>query len=81
MNSFQQKIKVYIEKELLTDKTMEISDSTSLIKSGFIDSIDIMRLITFLEELGFMIENDEYTLEHFDSIEKIMALLSKKQTQ
>lgn len=38
-----------------------------------------MRLITFLmEELNFELENDEYTLENFDSLGKIYAFLDKK---
>ena len=79
MKDYKNLVKEYIEKELLNGQDIEITDDTSLIKGGVIDSIDIMRLITFLmEELNFDLANDDYTLENFDSLEKIFELLDKK---
>ncbi|WP_027621446.1 acyl carrier protein [Acetivibrio clariflavus] len=79
MEDYKVIVKNYIKNELLNGENTNITETTSLIKGGIIDSIDIMRLITFLmEELNFELENDEYTLENFDSLGKIYAFLDKK---
>lgn len=54
MEDYKVIVKNYIKNELLNGENTNITETTSLIKGGIIDSIDIMRLITFLmEELNF----------------------------
>ena len=75
-------IKQYILTELIKDKKQaNLSDSDSLIESGIVDSLGIMKLIGFLEDkINIQISDDELIPENFSSVDSITALVLKKQT-
>jgi len=74
-------IKHYIQTELVKDKKQaNLSDSDSLIDSGIIDSLGIMKLIGFLEDkVSIQITDDELTPENFSTVDAIVSLVQKKQ--
>jgi acyl carrier protein len=73
-------VKKYILTELVKDKKQaNLADNDSLIESGIIDSLGIMKLIGFLEDkMSVQISDDELVPENFGSIEAIAALVEKK---
>lgn len=75
-------IKEYILSELVKDKAQaKIGDTDSLIESGIVDSLGIMKLIGFLEDkISIQISDDELIPENFSSIDSISALVQKKQS-
>jgi acyl carrier protein len=75
-------IKNYILTELVKDKKQaNLSDSDSLIESGIVDSLGIMKLIGFLEDkVNIQITDDELIPENFASVDSITALVMKKQS-
>jgi len=58
----------------------KIDPQESLIESGVIDSLTLLRLITFLEEqFNLRVEDDEVLPEYFESLETIKAFVEGKQ--
>lgn len=74
-------IRQYIVAELIKDKKQaNLGDSDSLIESGIVDSLGIMKLIGFLEDrINIQISDDELIPENFSSVNSITALVQKKQ--
>lgn len=67
----QQAIKQYLTQELLSDhKNLSIDDN--LLIGGLVDSLGIMRLISFIEQhFGIRVPPEDVTIEHFRSIRVI----------
>ena len=56
-----------------------ISDETSLLESGLIDSTDILELIVFLESrFEITVEDDDVVPENFDSVSRLNDYTSRK---
>jgi len=74
------KVRTYVlENYLFTDDQSALNDDDSFMKLGIIDSTGILEIISYLEEeLGIQVEDDEMTPENLDSIENIIAFVSRK---
>lgn len=70
----------YIFEELLvSDGRVKIDPDESLISSGVIDSLSLLRLISFVEErFGIRIEDFEVVPDNFESINVMEALIAGK---
>lgn len=72
-------IQEFIENSLLKNKVFEgpLSTDTNLISTGIIDSLALIRLVSFVEE-KFHIDIDDFdvTPENFNSIDAICNFLS-----
>jgi acyl carrier protein len=73
-------IRQYIQSELVKDKKhASLSDNDSLIDSGIIDSLGIMKLIGFLEDtISIQISDEELVPENFSTVSAIASLVQKK---
>jgi acyl carrier protein len=73
-------IKSFVLKNFLfTDDANALSDSTSLIGEGIIDSTGILELVSYLEEsFGIKVTDEEMTPANFDSIQNIAAFIGRK---
>lgn len=59
----------------------DVAADTALVSSGLIDSVGLVRLATLLErEFDVAIPDRDITPDHFDSIDRIRAYLSRKAT-
>ena len=68
----------FITTELVSGN-IAIQDSDSLIESGIIDSLGIMKLIGFIEDnMSVTIDDMELVPENFANIEAITTLVEKK---
>jgi acyl carrier protein len=78
--SVEQQIKQYIlENFLFTNDESVLNNTESFLDKGFIDSTGIMEVIFFLEEtFGIKVEDDEMVPENLDSVNNIVAFLTKK---
>jgi acyl carrier protein len=76
-------IRQYILAELIKDKAQaNLKDSDSLIESGIVDSLGIMKLIGFLEDrVNIQVSDDELIPENFSSVDSITALVNRKQSK
>ena len=72
-------LRAFIVDELLEDDDADVSEETSLFKDRLLDSLNLLALISFIEENAELsIETSEITLENIDSITLIMSFLSRK---
>ena len=70
----------FILKELATDNAAKyLDENQSLLESGVIDSLGIMKLLAFIEEeFKIKVLDEELIPENFDTITGIMNLIEKK---
>lgn len=62
----------YLRDDLMIEDPITPDDA--LFSSGLLDSVAMMNLITFLEEkTGGDVRPSDVTLDHFDSIDRIVA--------
>lgn len=74
----QELLKRYLLEEIVTQKS-DIAEDESLIHSGLLDSMAIMKLIAFLEETyTISITDEDMIMENFDSIQTMMNLVNKQ---
>ncbi|MGD8212424.1 MAG: acyl carrier protein [Desulfobacterales bacterium] len=79
----QAKLKQYMTKELLADQDdIDIQEDDNLLLSGLIDSLGIMRLITFIEqEFQVKVQPEDVTIENFSTIKIISDYLARHGAQ
>ena len=71
--------KFIVEEIMLGDGKKKIDPDQSLINSGMVDSLALLRLIAFIEErFGITIEDDEVVPENFETINVMKALIEGK---
>ncbi|HXK61299.1 MAG TPA: acyl carrier protein [Acidobacteriota bacterium] len=78
--SVEQRIREFISNELMFHQGPDgIPSEQSLITSGILDSLALLRLIMFLqEEFNVKIEDEEVVPDNFETIRAIDAFLAKK---
>jgi acyl carrier protein len=71
-----------LQNYLFTDDDSALSNSDSFLERGIIDSTGILELISFLEEqVGIKVEDEEMIPENLDSIDNLLAFISRKQNK
>jgi len=71
--------KLILEDYLFTDDQFALSDSTSFLDEGILDSMGILEIIMFLEDqFQIKVDDDEMVPENLDSIENLLAFMSRK---
>ncbi|MEL6403893.1 MAG: acyl carrier protein [Chloroflexota bacterium] len=72
----QAKLKQFIEDELLIGRDVDLEYDDNLLISGLVNSLAIMRLVSFAEELYEVeIPAEEITIENFISISAMNTYL------
>jgi len=73
-------IERYIVDEIMMKaKDTKIEPDQSLLSSGVIDSLSILRLIAFIEDrFGITVDDDEVVPENFDTKNMIKSLILSK---
>jgi acyl carrier protein len=57
----------------------DIGNDTSLLESGLIDSVNMVQILSFIEEqFGIKVEDNELIPENFDTINSIFNLIKGK---
>ncbi len=81
MQNTREMIEHYIKENFITGRNASavLVPETSLLESGIVDSTGILELVLFLEEqFSIKIEDEEIVPENLDSINNILAFLTKK---
>jgi len=75
-------VKKYVLDEFLPGENPdELTDATELITTGILDSIGILKFVTFVEEqFAVKVEAHEADIEHFNSIRDISNLVMSKKS-
>lgn len=78
-DNISQKIVNYIINELLSGVD-EIDDNSSLFSTRVISSLNLMRLVDFIEEeFSIKVQPMELIIENFDTISRITDFIHRKQ--
>ena len=68
----------YFNEELIPNKKTEWNNTTNLMDSGILNSLEIVKLIAFLEDT-FDVTLDEYlSFEYFETINTIVEMINKE---
>lgn len=74
-----QTLREYFAKEIPTAKK-DLSDDESLIEAGILDSMAIVKLVTYLEEqFSVQLDDDEFDPDNFETLAAIDELIQRKQ--
>lgn len=80
MEEIKATIKQFIIDNFLFGDDSGLEDDTSFLEEGIIDSTGMLELITFLEEeFAMQLDDEELIPENLDSINNLLAFLSKKE--
>jgi len=65
----------------LKGKVRELGEEDSLLEAGVLDSMAIVKLITFLEErFGVTLTDEEFDPENFETLKAIDGLVERKRS-
>ena len=71
--------KFVVEELMVGARGTRLDPDSSLIVSGVIDSLALLRLITFIEEkFGVTVEDEEVVPENFETINIIKGMIESK---
>ena len=71
--------KFIVDEIMLADSGTRIDSDESLISSGVLDSLGLLRLIAFIEErFGVTVEDGEVVPDNFQSLNVMESFLSEK---
>jgi acyl carrier protein len=74
-----QQIMKFITSNFYVADPATLTDETSLLDSGTVDSTGILEIISFLEqEFGIQIADEEMIPDNLDSVSKITRFIGKK---
>ena len=67
----------YISREIVQDQALlPLDNETSLLKTGVLDSLSLLRLVVFVQDkFGVVVNDTELVPEHFDSVDAICSYL------
>lgn len=79
MSNYRQDIKDHIVENYLFGQSEELSDDTSFLDAGILDSTGVLQLVFHLEDTyNIKVEDDEMLPENLDSIDSICAFIERK---
>ena len=78
LNQIIEKINAFITQLSDPDMRQSLDNDTKILSLGFLDSFNILEIITFIEEeFGVKVNGDLITLERFNSINLIASLVKE----
>ena len=81
-SEIQEILKGYISREILDGKDIGLDESTPLLEWGIINSMEIARILTFIEErFHVKISEDKILPEHFINLSAISALVTQVESE
>lgn len=74
------RVKSYIVDELLVDQgQVVVDDRQELLLSGLLDSLAVVRLVSFIEtDLHVRVPPEDVTIDHFEHVDAIVAYLQPR---
>jgi methoxymalonate biosynthesis acyl carrier protein len=70
-------LKSFVVEELATGR--QVSETDNLFEQGLIDSIRLLRLVTFIEETyGISVPDEMMTVDNFRSLETIASFIAQQ---
>lgn len=74
-----EKIRTFIIDNFLFGEDRGLTNDSSFLEEGFIDSTGVMQLVSFLEdEFSIRVNDEELTPENLDSINRVTDFIERK---
>jgi acyl carrier protein len=81
LGRFNHAVETFIQVELLAGRKENFTESTDLVAEGIIDSLGLMRLVSFLEEnCQVQVRDEEMVAENFRTLTAIQTFVTTHQT-
>ena len=78
MDDLGTKIKHYIETQIVASRDVKIGDDDDLLLSNTLDSLGVMRLVEFIENLlDIKIPPEDITIDNFQSVATIKTYIAE----
>lgn len=75
----REQVRSFITSNFFLPESSELTDESSLLDQGIIDSTGVLELILFLEEtFAITVEDSEMLPDNLDSVDSITAFVSRK---
>jgi acyl carrier protein len=75
----EDRIREFILKSFPLARKAGLKNNDKLLETGMIDSLGMLDLVNYLEaEFSVVISDDDLQPENFDSVDSVMAFVSKK---
>ena len=79
MSELKEKIRGFIVENFLFGNDDGLTDNSSFLEEGIIDSTGILELVSFLEEeFGITVDDEDLIPENLDSINNVTNYLARK---
>jgi acyl carrier protein len=79
MNTISGAVKDFVVTNFLFGRNTELSDETSFLENGIVDSTGVLELVGFLEEhFGIVVADRELLPENLDSIRNVAQFVARK---
>ena len=79
MSAHHQEIRRYIVEQFLFGQDADLTDSSSFLDKGILDSTGVLELVAHLESTyGIKVSDDELLPDNLDSIDLICAFIDRK---
>jgi len=76
----ERKLKHFIAAELMYTEDDDLSSEEPLLGSGIVDSLGIMRLVSYIEEeFGVLVPEEELVPDHFQTVSRLAAFVGRLQ--
>jgi acyl carrier protein len=77
----ESKLKQFITREIMFADDDALDSNEPLLGSGIIDSLGIMRLVSFIEEeFDLVVPEEQLVPEHFQSVNRLASFVERLQT-
>lgn len=74
-----QSLRLFIQNDLLNDDSISIEDDQDLLMSGLLDSLNTVRLASYIEEqCSFAIPAEDMLIENFGSLNQIDTYIKSR---
>lgn len=78
MNNTREKVRAFVATHFLFGQAGDLTDSTSFLDRGIIDSTGVLEMVAFLEQtFALKVPTDDLVPDNLDSIDLICAYLER----
>ena len=79
MSDAKEKVRAFVVENFLFGEENGLTDGSSFLEDGIIDSTGILELVDFLEdEFSISVDDEELVPENLDSLNNVTAYIEKK---
>lgn len=72
-------LKDYIRQELMSGSNVALDEDQDLLAAGIVDSLGLLRLVSFVEErFGIEVADEDVTFDNFQSIKAIINYMAEQ---